>query len=166
MTLDDFERGVETNLLADKWAETMVGSKVDAYFAEHRADFDRVVLSQIVVADESVARELKEQLEEGEADLAILARAYSIDMSGERDGYLGSVQRMALSREIAASVFAAQENTTVGPFRSDQGYHILQVRELKPAEFDDGLRREIRAILMEPILEAERARVRVLVETA
>jgi parvulin-like peptidyl-prolyl isomerase len=163
MTLDDFERGVETNLLADRWAEKMVGGRVDSHFAEHRGDFDEVALSQILVADESIARELKEQIDEGEADFAILARAYSFDDSAEIGGYLGRVQRATLSRDIQAAVFSASENSVVGPIRSGQGYHLLYVRDFKTAELTSNLRRQIRTSLMEPVLEAERKKVQVQV---
>jgi foldase protein PrsA len=167
ISLEDLEYGAETNLLADKWARKLVGSKVEAYFSENISDFDQVDLSQVVVPDQDVAHELKEQLDQGEADFAALARAYSIDDSGERMGQLGFVQRAALSKEIEAAVFDAKENSTVGPLASDQGYHIFYVHSFKPAELDESLQRQIRTILMQPMLDTERTRlqVKVLVPT-
>ena len=164
MALADLERGVETNLLSDRWAEKAVGNQVQSYFTENRPDFDQVALSQIVVIDEIVAHELKEQSDLGDADFATLARAYSMDQSAERGGYLGYVHRAALPHEIERVVFDAKEGSAAGPVGTAQGYHILYVHEFKAAGLDDRSRRQIRTILMEPILEAERSSLQVRLE--
>lgn len=164
-TVEDLEQGVETRVLHARWCDRTVGSQVDPYFDEHRSDFDGVTMSQIVVADENIARELKEQLDQGEADFATLARAYSVDDSAQAGGFLGTVTRGMLSPEVESAVFGAKEGDTVGPVKSDQGYHILKVDAFTPAELNETTRIVVRDILMQPYIDAERAKIRVEVNS-
>jgi parvulin-like peptidyl-prolyl isomerase len=69
---------------------------------------------------------------------------------------------------VQAAVFNAGSGDIVGPVKTDMGYHIIRVDELKLGELDEDTREQIReAIYAEWIAsEHERARTEVLLYEA
>ena len=154
LLLEDLEQGVETNLLYVRWAERAVKDRVQPYFEEHRLDFERVGLSMIVVADEAIARELVEQIEEGAADFATLARAYSVDESAVTGGYLGWVLRGSLPPPIESAVYGARDRLIVGPLRYEDEHYIFRIEGFAAADLTADLVLHIREMLMQPVVAA------------
>jgi len=68
-------------------------------------------------------------------DFAVAARRYSED-SGNRDqgGDLGWVRRATIDADFAAAAWAARTGTPIGPVRSQFGYHVIKVENVRGGE--------------------------------
>ncbi len=104
------------------------------------------------------ARGLVEQARRPGADFAALAKANSDDI-GSRDtgGDLGPVEKGVFGDAFDAAFFALQQGQLSDPVRLEDGYHVIQLRELiagnaKPFE-------EVRAELEAEYVQNERERV-------
>lgn len=141
---EDWEAGIGDRLLAKKLADALFSREVEKFFAQNRVDFDRVLLYQIIVPYEKVARELVYQIEEQEITFYEAAHLYDIE---ERRrlvcGYEGKILRSALPPEIAAAIFSAPVGEIVGPVKTPLGYHVLLVEEFIRAELTSELREQI-----------------------
>ncbi|MBI1918272.1 MAG: peptidylprolyl isomerase [Planctomycetes bacterium] len=160
--VEDFQTLVERPLLRRKLAEHLTRGQVERYFAENRSQFDRARLSQIVVGREGIASELMAQITEDGADFAALARKHSLDSaSAPAGGSLGVVDRKKLSPSVEAAVFGARPGDVVGPFKTAQGFHVIKVEEILPAQLDDKTTEAIRDRLFEDWLRQRQRRARV-----
>jgi len=160
--VEDLQILIERPLLRRKLAEHVTAGQVERYFAENRSQFDRARLSQIVVAREGVASELLSQITDDGVDFAALARKHSLDtLSAPAGGSLGVVERKKLSPPIESAVFGARAGDVVGPFKTAQGFHILKVEEILPAQLDSKTSEAIRDRLFEDWLRQRQRRARV-----
>ena len=162
LDVEGFQALVERPLLRRSWPSAVVGSQVERHFTENRATFDRARLAQIVVEREGVAVELLTQLVEDRADFAALARKHSTDRaSGQAGGSLGIVARKSLSPAVEAAVFGTRSGDAVGPFKTANGFHVLKVEEILPAQLDDRTAEAIRERLFEEWLRQRLRQARV-----
>src|SRR5262249_24392417 len=160
--VEDFQALVERPLLRRKLAEHLTSGQVERYFAENRSQFDRARLSQILVGREGIASELLAQITEDGADFAALARKHSLDeTSAPAGGSLGVVDRKNLSPPDDAAGFGARPGDVVGPFKTPQGFHVIKVEEILPAQLDDKTTEAIRDRLFEDWLRQRQRLARV-----
>lgn len=97
------------------------------------------------------AEEVKRRLEEG-ADFAELAREYSQD-PGSRDdgGDLGCIGRGETVPNFEEAAFGAEEGEIVGPVKTQFGYHIIRVYDVREestdplSEVEDRIREQLSA---------------------
>jgi parvulin-like peptidyl-prolyl isomerase len=134
-TIEDWEAGIRDRLLAQKVSQSLFGKEVEKFFTQNQADFDQVLLYQIVVPYEKLAQQLFYQILEEEISFYEVAHLYDIDENRRYHcGYEGKLYRWNLKPEIAAVVFGAGVGELVGPITTDQGVHLLIVEEFIPAE--------------------------------
>jgi parvulin-like peptidyl-prolyl isomerase len=135
ITADNWEAGIHDRLLAKKLAESLFSKEVEKFFAQNQTDFEQILLYQIIVPYQKVARELLYRIEEQEISFYEAAHLYDIDEKRRQQcGYEGKLYRWSLKPDIAAEVFRAQPGTVVGPLQTEQGHHLLRVEEFIPAE--------------------------------
>jgi peptidyl-prolyl cis-trans isomerase C len=80
------------------------------------------------------AEEVKQQLEKG-GDFAKLAKENSQDPgSAEKGGDLGCLGKGATVPEFEQAAFGAEQGEIVGPVKTEFGYHILKVTDVKPEQ--------------------------------
>jgi parvulin-like peptidyl-prolyl isomerase len=127
----------------------------ERHFLQHTPDYDTVVLSEMVVADENVARELALQVREEEAVFEQLVRSYSTAASKENDGYLGPKRRGDITPREAAAAFAARAGDVIGPFPAQREFRLLLVHEVTRAVLTPEIREEIQARLWREWLEQQ-----------
>ena len=86
-------------------------------------------------AAEQKAAALAKQAAQPGADFAALAKANSQD-PGSRDsgGDLGWVDRGVMVKPFEDALFSMQAGEVRGPVKTDFGYHVLQLREVKPGQ--------------------------------
>lgn len=103
------------------------------------------------------AEELVAQVREDSERFEALAREHSADLaSSEQGGDLGWLQRGMTDPAFEDALFELEDGAISDPVRSDDGYHIIWLRELRAGEqqsFD-----EVREILVTESLETERER--------
>ena len=135
ITAEDWEEGIRDRLLGKKLAEFLFTQEVEKFFAQNQLDFEQVLLYQIIVPYESLARELLYQIEEEEISFYEAAHLYDIDPKRRYQcGYEGRLYRQNLKPSIAAVIFGAALGEVVGPLQTEQGYHLLKVEEFIRAE--------------------------------
>jgi len=116
-------------------------SEAQAYYQEHLADYrmpGTVTLSHIQARTEAEGKRLK-QWARGKNDWAALVKRYSADKNTrETGGSLGTVTRdgvfasLGTQPALAESAFALGQGGIGGPYKTDKGWHVIRVDELKP----------------------------------
>lgn len=92
-------------------------------------------------ASEALANELKTRIEAGE-DFGALARQYSDDIgSAAEGGELGWTNPGQMVPEFEATMAASPESQISDPFRTEFGWHILEVKERRDKDFSSEMRR-------------------------
>lgn len=68
-------------------------------------------------------------------DFAVAARRYSEDPgTREQGGDLGWVRRASVDADFAAAAWSARTGTPIGPVRSQFGYHVIKVENVRGGE--------------------------------
>ncbi|WP_413167406.1 peptidylprolyl isomerase [Capilliphycus salinus ALCB114379] len=156
ITPDDWEAGIKQHLLAKKLADALFSSEVEKYFAQHKLEYEKVLLYQIVVPYERLAREIFYQIEEEEISFYHAAHLYDIEPKRrELCGYEGKLNRSHLKADIAALVFGATPGQIIGPHKSDLGYHLFKVEEFISAELTEERSQQILNKLFQEWLASE-----------
>lgn len=122
--------------------------------------FEQVVIrpTPSEAADEAARERVEEAIEalRGGMEFEIAARRYSEDPATRDDGGdLGWVRRSGIDPDFANAAWAARTGTPVGPIRTQFGYHVIKVENVRGGE------RRIRHILVRPEIgpeDVERAR--------
>lgn len=157
LTLDDFEASIERDLRIERFREQVGRDSVADRFEEHKFDYARACLRQIVVAREDLACELLSQLRQEGRDFSELAFQHSMHPSRSDGGRLGVVLRRQLPQLVAGAVFAARAGQVIGPLATPDGFLLLLVEELQPADLDDMTAKFIREELFADWLSARLA---------
>lgn len=157
LSVEEWEEGLEQELLTRHVRDAVVGKRIEEYFAQHLLSHEGVELSQLLVRDEDLASELALQIAEEGADFHALARRHSLDRDTRRaGGYRGMARRGELPPAAQAAVFGAAEGEVVGPFRAREGWWLLKVEKLHPAVLDGALRERLAEELFEEWLGVRR----------
>ena len=94
----------------------------------------------ILVADETLCQQLKNEIEAG-ADFAEIAKRNSTCPSGANGGDLGTFRNGQMVKEFDEAVFSGELNKVLGPVKTQFGYHLIEVtdREVESDGSDQGL---------------------------
>lgn len=98
----------------------------------------KVQARHILVATKEEAEDLKKRIDEGE-EFVKLAEQYSQCPSKKRGGDLGWFGKGAMVRPFEVAAFSAEEGDIVGPVKTEFGWHLIYVYEIKDdVNPDDG----------------------------
>ena len=153
LSQEDWELQLEDEVRRRKLCQAVAEGRIDQYFAENKRAWEAATVSQILVVDENIARELRAQVVDDEADFQELARQYSVEDSAPRRR-----RRQDLDAALAAAIFGVQAGEVAGPVRSDLGWHLVLVSSFHPAVLDAETRLAIAGELFSDWLAAERAK--------
>jgi len=132
------QNGVNNMLVRNKLRNSIPDSEIEAYFAEHQLEFDRVELYSIRVDSEELAQELYAQITEEGENFHLLAMEHSQDDDTRpMAGYVGKLTRSGMTGEIEAAVFKAQPGDVVGPMKTEQGYNLFLVKDIHKASLEE-----------------------------
>lgn len=149
LSVNDFEDTLERDLLIEKLKNHLTRDRSAGHFEAHQADYARARLRLILVGREDLARELSHQIRDEGSDFAGLARAHSLHPSREAGGQVGTFFRRQMAPALAEAVFAARAGDVVGPLASAQGFQLVLVEELLPAQLNPELASLIRQELFD-----------------
>ncbi|TDJ52434.1 MAG: peptidylprolyl isomerase [Nitrospina sp.] len=90
----------------------------------------KIQARHILVAAKELAEEIKQKLDDG-AEFAKLAEQYSECPSKKRGGDLGWFGKGAMVRPFEVAAFSAQEGDVVGPLKTEFGWHLVYIYEIK-----------------------------------
>jgi peptidyl-prolyl cis-trans isomerase C len=150
-------RELEQQFLADYLVFTELRKRtavseeeIEEYYAAHEREYlNEYRVSQILVGTPEDAGRVIELLKT--KSWAWVANRYSIDASARRGGDLGYLTKGNMIPELEAIVFDMKPNDVTGIVKSDFGYHIFRlddVREAPVAVGLDDMREEIMNTLM------------------
>ena len=134
---DDFEAGLEQDVLAAKLHSHLTAAGVDGHFAADPAGFERLRLAQVVVGREDLARELATQIREEGRELADVAREQGLHVL-RVEGF-----RKELNGPLASALASAGAGQLVGPVGTPHGFALVLVEQRHPAELDPATRQRI-----------------------
>ncbi len=153
----DFTKKVVVAALLDKEVNDKVKNisdkELEKYYQEHQQEFQQpkqVRARHILLKDEKTADQVLARLKKGE-DFAKLARENSTCPSKSRGGELGFFTRQQMVKEFSDAAFALQPGEISPVVKTQFGYHIIQVEEVKKgrqqsfAEVKEQLREKIAA---------------------
>ena len=84
----------------------------------------------ILVETEEQCLDLKSRIESG-TDFGEIAKAHSQCPSGKSGGDLGSFSPGQMVPEFDSAVFKGEVGKTLGPVRTQFGYHLIEIIERK-----------------------------------
>lgn len=164
LSYEDWESLLEFQVQEGKLREALTAGSVEQRFAEQRLSFDKAAISRLVLGDEGVARELRAQIIEDGADFHALAREYSIHAATRpAGGYAGLIVRTDMEPALEAAVFGSQPGKVVGPIKTDDGWELVKVERLAPAELDEEMRETLKNQLFTEWLSEQRKKARIKV---
>lgn len=145
LTLDDFSdycerRALESALKSELFDE----DKVEQYFVNNRAEFEKAQLSIIDVDREPMANELKMQVEQEGANFHQLAEEYSNHPNRFKGGSLGLIGRDGVDDSLEGKIFNAEPGEVVGPVEKADQYRLTLVENHLEPELNDDVRGVIR----------------------
>lgn len=160
MTHEQFERYVTNEAMVVKLRDRVAtDGHVEAYFADHHADFDLAYLAQIILPDAENANLLYQQMQSGLVDFYEAAQRHFLTKLGKKEiphqGLFTTIRRRQVPLALRESIFAAAPDMILGPVHTDENYTIVRVLLLTPARLNDQMRREIKELLFDTWL-AER----------
>jgi peptidyl-prolyl cis-trans isomerase C len=146
ITEDQLREDIRENLPVQKVQERVTGDaapsdkEIQNYYEKNKeAQFttpeQRCVRHILFNKDQKEkAEDIKQQLENG-GDFAKLAKENSQDPgSAENGGDLGCLGKGETVPEFEQAAFGAEQGEIVGPVKTEFGYHILQVTDVKPEQ--------------------------------
>jgi len=117
-------------------------AEAQAYYDAHQSEFRQpatVTLSHIQLKDEKTAQKVMKQARAGKPDWKTLVEKNSTDsLTRKTAGALGTVTREGIFAAIgsqpalAESAFALGSGKIGGPWRTERGWHIVKVDNVKP----------------------------------
>jgi len=113
-------------------------AEIEGYFAAHEREYlNEYRVSQILVSTLEDAERVVDLL--GTRSWAWVANRYSIDASAKRGGDLGYLTKGNMIPELEAVVFDMKPNEVTGVVKSDFGYHIFRLDDVREALVSVGL---------------------------
>jgi hypothetical protein len=151
LSVDDFEIGLEEDLLAAKVRSHVTADQVDNHWHARQAEYQRVRLALVIVGREELARELATQVREDGRELEDVARENGLRLQrGERC-------HNQLNSPLVEALASAEVGQLVGPVGTASGFALAVVEGRPAAELDKTTRKLIQNELFESWL-AERLR--------
>lgn len=137
---------------------TVTDAEIDRYFDNMHWEY---TISQIVVANEDEAMELRERALAGE-DFAELARTYSLGPGADQGGYIGSNMVGNIHWWVEEELFDMQPDDITMPLRTTAGWALIKLhskRQVDPERDREWAARRVKAIKEKKAMEALKAKI-------
>ncbi|MGE7114284.1 peptidylprolyl isomerase [Lysinibacillus sp. NPDC047702] len=140
------EESVRENIRMYQLTKNVIATGIDItdeevaqYFDNNKESYrqqEEVVASQILLEDETTAKDVLKKLKAGE-DFSELAKAYSIDSAtSENGGDIGTISRGQMDEAFEKAAFGLEKNSISDIVQTSEGYHIIKVTDKVPAKED------------------------------
>ncbi len=141
---EDFEVGLRKQILRRKLAEHLFSQKAEQVFAKNQLEYDRAILYQITFPSEALAYELLYRIQDQEVSFFEAAHQFDTDeQRARRCGYEGEVSRWEMKPDLATAAFGVTTGEIGGPVANDQGWHLLLIERILPAELSPALHQKL-----------------------
>ncbi len=132
--------------------------EIDYYFEKMQYEY---TLSQIIVTGEDEAWELRERISGGE-DFGEMAKKYSLHMSAESGGFVGSNTVGSILWWVEEALFDMKDGDVSPPLRTSYGWALLKVhriRKVEPGKNRDYAAKRIRGVKEKKGIENLKAKI-------
>jgi parvulin-like peptidyl-prolyl isomerase len=115
------------------------------YFEDHKSDFDTICVSHVLVSTDqrsdaeakARAEDLKAQIDDGTPFRTVATDDSDDAQAAPEGGDLGCGSRGRFPPAFEDAAYALDVNGVSDPVKTQFGYHLIQVRERTPAEYQD-----------------------------
>jgi parvulin-like peptidyl-prolyl isomerase len=149
LSVEDLEAALEQDLLAAKLRSHLAAGKAEQAFGANKAGYDRLVLDQLVLPREDIASELASQIRDEGREFADVAREQGLAPIR----FVGL--RKQLGGPVADALAQARAGQVVGPIGMANGFVLIRVEALRPADLDAPTRRQVEQDLFETWLASQ-----------
>ncbi len=118
---------------------------ISEYYKEHKEEFkndDYAIVSHILLNSNDEAERIKKLISEDKIPFPKAAKEYSIDkITSSKGGKIGLIYKnraipgYAGSEAMVNKLFSMNEKQIAGPFKSDVGFHIVKVWNIKRGKY-------------------------------
>jgi parvulin-like peptidyl-prolyl isomerase len=129
--------------------------RAEQRFLARKNQLDQVIYSLLRVDDASLARELYLRIAEGEADFAELAASYACGPEKATRGIVGPVPLLQAHPTLAEKLRTSRPGELQPPLQVEQWWLVLRLESMRPASFDDEMRRRMAQELFEEWVDQE-----------
>ncbi|MEB3295390.1 MAG: peptidylprolyl isomerase [Synechococcales bacterium] len=155
MVRSQLETLVLRPLKIKRYQQETWGQKLESYFLQRKAMFDRVIYSLIRLKDFGIAQELFFQIQDGEVEFSDIARQYSQGVEAETGGLLGPVELRVPHPTLAKLLLHSQPGQLIPPTRLGEWVIILRMEKFLPAQFDTEMQQRLLQELFDTWLEEQ-----------
>ncbi len=145
----------ELPLRINRHCEEHFAHRAEQRFLARKNQLDQVIYSLLRVEDASLARELYLRIAEGEADFAELAATYARGPEQATRGIVGPVPLLQAHPTLAEKLRTSRPGELNPPLQIEQWWLVLRLESLRPASFDEEMRRRMAHELFEEWVEEE-----------
>jgi parvulin-like peptidyl-prolyl isomerase len=144
LSLEEFEQLIYYNSLSLKLAQHLYSDRVESYFYEHKLDFTKAVIHEVILGDFDLGMELFYGIQEQEFSFWDVAHQYIQEPElRHRGGYRGCLKRNQFKPEISMAVFAAHPPQVLKPIVVNKQTYLIFVSEIIQPELDSEMRYSI-----------------------
>jgi len=155
LSLDDFERMLQQEVLAARFRQHVVGASVDSHFAAQSTGLQRLRLALVIVGREDMAREMATQVRDEDRDLEEVAREQGLEV------IRSDTLRKDLKEPLAAALAAAKPQQLVGPIATRRGFVLIRIEQIQTATMDPATRQRLEGELFAAWLAAQLRQARI-----
>ena len=160
LSVPEFEQSLKMDILSRKLAHHLFEDQVEASFHAHQLDYYQAIVYEIALSNFNLAMELFYGIQEKELSFWDLAHKYIEDDELRRhNGYRGKKTRSQLPPEIAAAVFALNNERlpqVIKPIAIGKKTYLIYVEEIIQPVLEQSLRQKIISQLYEDWLGKQR----------
>ena len=160
LSVPEFEQSLKMDILSRKLAHHLFEDQVEANFHAHQLDYYQAIIYEIALSNFNLAMELFYGIQEKELSFWDLAHKYIEDDELRRhNGYRGKKTRSQLQPEIAAAVFALNNDRlplVIKPIAIGKKTYLIYVEEIIQPVLERSLREKIITQLYEDWLTKQR----------
>ncbi len=145
--LEQAKKEILVNMMAQKLnKEKITDEAMHSYFNKNIKDFQMVHAAHILVKTEEEAKKIKKELSSG-GNFEELAKKYSTDTSNsQRGGDLSFFNRKQMVKPFADLAFSLKPKEMGGPVKTQFGFHLIKVLEVKNPKYEELTQENIRTL--------------------
>jgi parvulin-like peptidyl-prolyl isomerase len=127
----------------EKFKLEIWSNKLESYFLQRKAQFDRVIYSLIRTKDSGLAQELYFRIQDDERCFPDLARQYSQGPEAQTGGLIGPVELNTPHPNLARMLSISQPGQFWPPTPMGEWLVIVRLEQMFPAQFDEAMRQRL-----------------------
>lgn len=165
MTHEKLERHAGETAIVPKLRERVTAGRVQEYFEHNRGEFDTVRVARITVAKADEAAALLQVLRSGAGDFFTVAQQLACAGATSQCLMHKPLFAAMARRDVPAAwhkpLFGAAPGDVVGPLRDEQGWSIVRVLAVQPAQWNEATQAAVAQLLFDRWLAERRAASRI-----